>query len=144
LAKLGYPSKAGIYRTRSLYKKKSQKKKVVIDLKGSYKEGSGNILDDPRLYINREISWVRFNTRVLEEAKDETHPLLERVKFLAICGNNLDEFFMIRVSGLKRQLNKGALEPPPDGMTPLEQLLALAGRHPAQAEKERNSNPQDE
>jgi polyphosphate kinase len=105
--------------------KKSQKKKVVIDLKGSYKEGSGNILDDPRLYINREISWVRFNTRVLEEAKDETHPLLERVKFLAICGNNLDEFFMIRVSGLKRQLNKGALEPPPDGMTPLEQLLAL-------------------
>ncbi len=105
--------------------KKSQKKKVVIDLKGSLKDGAVDILDDPRLFINREISWVRFNTRVLEEAKDETHPLLERVKFLAICGNNLDEFFMIRVSGLKRQLNKGALEPPPDGMTPLEQLHTL-------------------
>jgi polyphosphate kinase len=105
--------------------KKSQKKKVVIDLKASLKDGGKNILDDPRLFINREISWVRFNTRVLEEAKDDTHPLLERVKFLAICGSNLDEFFMIRVSGLKRQLNKGALEPPPDGMTPLEQLLAL-------------------
>ncbi len=105
--------------------KKSQKKKVVIDLKGSLKKGAENSLDDPRLFINREISWVRFNTRVLEEAKDESHPLLERVKFLAICGSNLDEFFMIRVSGLKRQLNKGALEPPPDGMTPLEQLLVL-------------------
>jgi polyphosphate kinase len=105
--------------------KKSQRKKVVIDLKGPLKDGGNEALDDPRLFINREISWVRFNTRVLEEAKDETHPLLERVKFLAICGNNLDEFFMIRVSGLKRQLNKGALEPPPDGMTPLEQLLAL-------------------
>jgi polyphosphate kinase len=105
--------------------KKSPKKKLVIDLKGSLKDGGKDILEDPRLFINREISWVRFNTRVLEEAKDETHPLLERVKFLAICGSNLDEFFMIRVSGLKRQLNKGALEPPPDGMTPLEQLLTL-------------------
>ncbi len=105
--------------------KKSQKKKVVIDLSSPLSEGAENILDDPHLFINREISWVRFDTRVLEEAKDHTHPLLERVKFLAICGSNLDEFFMIRVSGLKRQLNKGALEPPPDGMTPLEQLLTL-------------------
>ena len=105
--------------------KKSQKKKVVFDLKPSQKEGAVDILDDPRLFINREISWVRFNTRVLEEAKDDTHPLLERVKFLAICGSNLDEFFMIRVSGLKRQLSKGALVPPPDMMTPLEQLMAL-------------------
>ena len=105
--------------------RRSQKKKVVIDLKSALKDGAKDVLDDPRLFINREISWVRFNMRVLEEAKDETHPLLERVKFLAICGSNLDEFFMIRASGLKRQLNKGALEPPPDGMTPLEQLLAV-------------------
>jgi polyphosphate kinase len=82
-------------------------------------------LGDPSLYINRELSWIRFNHRVLEEAQDPGHPLLERVKFLAICGSNFDEFFMIRVSGLMRQLMKGALKAPPDGMTPSEQLAAI-------------------
>lgn len=82
-------------------------------------------LDDPSLFINRELSWLQFNERVLEEALDHRHPLLERVKFLAIFANNLDEFFMIRVSGLRRQLQAGVLAGPPDGMTPSEQLAAI-------------------
>jgi len=82
-------------------------------------------LDDSDLYINRELSWLQFNWRVLEEALDESHPLLERVKFLAIFTSNLDEFFMIRVSGLRRQLAAVTLKTPPDGMTPAEQLAEI-------------------
>jgi polyphosphate kinase len=82
-------------------------------------------LDDPSLYINRELSAVRFNARVMEEAEDASNPLLERVKFLAIVAGNLDEFFMVRVSGLLKQLDGGASDPPPDGMTPVEQLAAI-------------------
>lgn len=82
-------------------------------------------IDSPSLYINRELSWIRFNRHVLDEARDETQPLLERVKFLAIFANNLDEFFMVRVSGLQRQLAKGVLKSPPDGMTPGQQLEAI-------------------
>jgi polyphosphate kinase len=81
--------------------------------------------DNPSLYINRELSWIRFNRHVLDEARDESHPLLERVKFLAIFANNLDEYFMIRVSGLQRQLAKGVMKSPPDGMTPSQQLDAI-------------------
>lgn len=82
-------------------------------------------LTNPSLYINREISWVRFNERVLEEAHDHRHPLLERVKFLSIFSSNLDEFFMIRMSGLYWQLQYGTVEAPPDGMTPLEELTTV-------------------
>ncbi len=82
-------------------------------------------LNDHSLYVNRELSWLQFNRRVLEEALDESHPLLERVKFLAIFSNNLDEFFMIRVSGLREQLVGTRFETPPDGMSPAEQLAAI-------------------
>ncbi|RMH19264.1 MAG: polyphosphate kinase 1 [Acidobacteria bacterium] len=82
-------------------------------------------LDDPRWYLNRELSWLRFNERVLEEACDVANPLLERVNFLSIFASNLDEFFMIRVAGLRRQLAAGVIEPPADGMSPVEQLIAI-------------------
>ena len=85
-------------------------------------------LDDPSLYINRELSQLQFHRRVLEEALDERHPLLERVKFLAIFSSLTDEFFMIRVSGLRRQLAAEVLETSPDGMTPAEQLAATRER----------------
>jgi polyphosphate kinase len=80
------------------------------------------LFKNPDLYINRELSWIQFNAHVLEEARDTSHPLLERVKFLAIFANNLDEFFMIRVAGLQRQREKGVLEAPPDGLTPGRQI----------------------
>jgi len=85
-------------------------------------------LRDPALYINRELSMLEFNYRVLEEALDPTIPLLERVKFLAIFANNMDEFFMIRVSGLREQVAAGVIETPADGLTPAQQLAAIRKR----------------
>jgi len=82
-------------------------------------------LDNPELYINRELSLLAFQKRVLEEALDETNPLLERVKFLSIVGSNLDEFFMVRFAGLKSQVAAGINEPSFDGLTPAEQLAAI-------------------
>ncbi len=79
-------------------------------------------------FINRELSWLEFNARVLEEALDPNTPLLERVKFISIFSSNLDEFFMIRVSGLRRLLERGALAAPPDGMTAAEQLAEIRRR----------------
>lgn len=83
------------------------------------------VSDESSHLLNRELSWLRFNLRVLEEAEDKRHPLLERVKFLAIFATNLDEFFMIRVSGLHRQVLGGVVGTTPDGMTPAEQILAI-------------------
>lgn len=85
-------------------------------------------LADPRLYANRELSWLDFNDRVLAEALDERTPLLERVRFLAIAANNLDEFFMIRVSGLKQLVRGGVATRTPDGMNAREQLVAVEER----------------
>ena len=85
-------------------------------------------LDDPALYINRELSWIAFNDRVLEEALDERNPLLERLKFIAIYGTNLDEFFMIRIAGLKQQIEAEVHRRSDDGLLPEEQLAAVAAR----------------
>jgi polyphosphate kinase len=85
-------------------------------------------LEDPSLYINRELSWLEFNDRVLEEALDERNPLLERLKFIAIYGTNLDEFFMIRIAGLKQQIEAEVHKRSDDGLLPEEQLAAVAAR----------------
>jgi polyphosphate kinase len=82
-------------------------------------------LHSPEYYANRELSLLEFQRRVLEEAQDESNPLLERVKFLAIVGSNLDEFFMVRVAGLKKQVDAGVVDYPPDGMSPAQQLAEI-------------------
>lgn len=85
-------------------------------------------LDDPCLYLNRELTWLAFNERVLHEADDSRTPLLERVKFLAIVSNNLDEFFMKRIGGLKQQIAASVHTPSLDGRTPTEQLRLCHAR----------------
>jgi polyphosphate kinase len=86
-------------------------------------------LSDARLLINRELSWLEFNDRVLAEAFDERNPLLERVRFLAIAANNLDEFLMVRVSGVRQKLRAGVSTRTPDGLSAQEELTAITERH---------------
>src|SRR5262245_40218814 len=85
-------------------------------------------LKAPQFYLNRELSFLEFNQRVLEQCKDVSLPLLERVRFLGISCSNLDEFFEIRVSSLKQRIELGALQPGPDGLTLQEQLVAIHER----------------
>ena len=84
-------------------------------------------LKNPNNFISRELSWLRFNTRVLDEAKSTRHPLLERLKFIAIYGTNLDEFYMVRVAGLQEMYKMGINAVGADKMTPIEQLGAIRG-----------------
>src|SRR5881409_1692246 len=84
-------------------------------------------LDNPAYYLNRDASWLAFNQRVLEEAEDESNPLLERVKFLAISASNLDEFFEVRVAGLLQRIEEGFIDAGPDALTAQQEreLIAL-------------------
>src|SRR5437773_6072743 len=85
----------------------------------------GPDLNDPSLYVNRELGLLSFQSRVLEEALDDTNPLLDRVNFLAIVGSNLNEFFMVRVASLTAQVDAGIPEFGPDRMSPSAQLVAI-------------------
>lgn len=100
-------------------------------------------LSDPKLFLNRESSWIEFNRRCLEEAQNPTLPLLERVRFLAIFSNNLDEYYMVRVSGLKDQVIAGVYDSTPDGMSPQQQLDMIRARVLPMLQEQRRTFNQD-
>src|SRR3954468_18031954 len=97
----------------------------IVPLPGASENGQHSRFSAPENFINRELSWLEFNRRVLEEAQDPTQPLIERVKFLAIVSSNFDEFFEIRVAGIKQQIESETSDVGPDGLTPTDTFNAI-------------------
>src|SRR5215831_3775511 len=102
-------------------------KRLIAQNRSMQKDDSSSI-SNPALYVNRELSWLEFNHRVLEEALDPQNPLLERVKFLCIVSSNLDEFFEVRVAGIKQQIESDVVERSLDGLTASQTFSAVVRR----------------
>lgn len=107
--------------------KKEEKKDNAQKAKKGKEQGI-EYFQDPKNYVNRELSWLEFDCRVLEEARDKTNPLFDRLKFLSITASNLDEFFMVRVASLKDMVHAGYKKPDIAGMTAQEQLDKISVR----------------